>query len=312
MNRRSLFSRSARPALFHAYAQRPDYFQVHVEPLEQRQLLAGNTYYVNDTWIDGNGGTLNFGDTVTAGAALDPVSSGIAGTYGVDCFGKSSTGSSDPSYSHIADAIAAAGSVDTVSLLEGTYTESDIVINKQVLFSGTGLSGTANTLIVPEVTSAHGGAADANFGAGTHAGVIIYSDQVTVQNVHLNGNGGGVGGSLNYHEGISTLYDTGGSPYSTVRNGSISPVQFGAVPDAGRPNRSLGLILIQNCQVDNVYWQGHRAVGQGGPAVRHDRLRGPESDYELRGEQCRSFGQPGFQPRRHSGDEPGQLSQQQP
>jgi hypothetical protein len=258
MNRRSLSTRlSKRLGVARAF-ERPDYFRVHLEPLEKRQLLAGNTYYVNDTWTDGNGGTLNFGDSVSASLTSDPNSFGISGTYGIDCFGKSSSGSFASGYEHIADAIAGAGAADTVSLIEGTYTESDIVINKAILFSGTGTSGSANTLIVPETTSAQTGAALANFGVGTHSGIFILSDSVTVQQVHLNGNGNpSLGGSLNYHQGITHLYDTqNGGAYSSIRNGSVTPIQIGNAPDAGRPNRSIALCLVQNVVVENTFWHG--------------------------------------------------------
>jgi hypothetical protein len=257
MNRRSLLPRAA----LCKSAPRPDYFRVHLEPLEKRQLLAGNTYYVNDTWIDNNGGSLNFGDSVTAGAGLDPNSTGLGGTYGIDCFGKSSTGSFSSGFEHIGDAIVAAASQDTVSLLEGTYTESDIVINRQILLTGTGTSGTADTLIVPEVATDQTAGALSNFGAAgtSHEGIIIYNSCVTVQQVHLNGNGNGsLGGSLNYHQGITHLYDTqtGGS-VSTIRNGSLTPQLFGNIPDPGtRPNRSEELDLVQNVLVENVFWRG--------------------------------------------------------
>src|SRR5262245_41259655 len=63
--------------------------RVHLEPLEQRQLLAGNTFYVDDNWIDSNGGFLEFGDVVESSS--DPVNNSIFADYGITAFGKADT-----------------------------------------------------------------------------------------------------------------------------------------------------------------------------------------------------------------------------
>jgi hypothetical protein len=257
MRRKSHLPRRALPFLSERPTDRPEYFKPQLEPLEERHLLT--TLYVNDSWIDGNGGLLNPGDPVSAGGVLDPISVGISGTYGVNCFGKSNFGNFTLSARYIANAVSAAANGDVISICEGTYTESDIVINKQLVISGTGTSGTADTLLVPETTSAQSGSALANFGVGTHSGLILYSDSAWVHGIHLNGSAGTAAtGSLNYHHGITTLYDTqAGGSYASTRNGSLTPIQLGAVPDPiNRPNRSTPTLRVENVLVENTFWHG--------------------------------------------------------
>ena len=48
----------------------------------------------------------------------------------------------------------------------------------------------------------------ANFAPSTHSGFIIHSQDVKIQSLRLDGSGNGaLSGSLNYHHGITTLFD---------------------------------------------------------------------------------------------------------
>jgi len=213
MNRRSLFGRFAVPLSANRTANRLEHRRVHMEPLEVRQVLA--TIYVDDNWVsqDPGAGNLSQGDTVISGTG------GITGSYGDDAFGlvsNATSGTGNPyltladappnniSTRYIDDAIGVANNGDIVSLLEGKFTESDIVIDKGITFRGFGSAGTngvGESLIVPEVTSTR---AELEFPTGSHQGIIIYSPNVTVTNLHVNGSGNGsLGGSLNYHQGDS-------------------------------------------------------------------------------------------------------------
>ncbi len=115
-------------------------------------------------------------------------------------------------------------------------------------------------MIVPEVTSSGD---QSNFGPGTRSGIIIYSPNVTIENLHLDGNGNaGLGGSLNYHQGITTLYDTqNGGDYSSLHNGFLPVIRLGA-PVNG--NRSIPAIHIDGVAVDNVAWHGITISARGG------------------------------------------------
>ncbi len=227
--------------------------RVQFEPLEDRKLL---TVYVNDNWVDLLGGPLQIGDFVTNDNDLNSPGS-ISGFYGVDAFGTGSDGSNIPGADKIADAVAATSDGETLVILGGTYTESDIVIDHPMTLSGDGAGGAAQTLIVPETTSS----GDlSNFGPGTHSGIIIYAPSVTVENLRLDGNGNGtLSGSLNFHQGITTLYDMqNGGDYSSLHNGPLPPIQLGAPSsgDANIPQESVPSLLIQNVEVDNVFWHG--------------------------------------------------------
>ncbi len=214
MNRRSLFGRLAAP-LARQTAQRMEHYRAQVEPLEDRKMLS-ITNYVDDNWVDIDaGGTapLAIGDTVVSSA--DAVHNTITAVYGTDAFGHVTaasisggpTGLTGGALIH--DAIQYGldnpGSGTTVSLLEGTYSESDIVITHTMAFKGSGQSGTTNTLIVPDIASSHTNLTE--FGANTHSGIIIYAPSVTVSNLHINGSGNTPLGTLQFHQGITTLYD---------------------------------------------------------------------------------------------------------
>jgi hypothetical protein len=186
------------------------------EPLEFRRLLA-SIYYVNDDWenLTDPGQPVEFLDEVSDGVS-------ISGFYGINAFG-TVEGTSLPEYDQIFDAIQASLAGDTVHILAGTYAESDIVIDRPLTITGDGRDA---TFIVPEVTSADENTA---FHAGTHAGIIIYSPDVTIQDLEIDGNGNGtLGGSLHFHQGITTLYDKQGSGnYASLHNGSLAPSNLG-------------------------------------------------------------------------------------
>lgn len=93
-------------------------YRLRNEILEGRRMLASTTF-VNDTWVDLNGGTLEVGDLVSAtGDASD-----IAYEFGTEAFA---------SINEAIDAVDAGG---TVEVLAGTYVE-DVIIDKPVTIEG--------------------------------------------------------------------------------------------------------------------------------------------------------------------------------
>ncbi|MBX3439910.1 MAG: hypothetical protein KF861_20640 [Planctomycetaceae bacterium] len=126
----------------------------HLEPLEDRLLLAAVTY-VNDNWtfVSGYGPTLEEGDLVRSNLDAGTV---IQAEYGFDAFG-TVAGLSLSQFATIHSAIENTETSSTtpgvVNLLPGTYRESDIVIDKTMTIRGRELSGVRTSVIVPEVTS---------------------------------------------------------------------------------------------------------------------------------------------------------------
>ncbi|MEX2111568.1 MAG: hypothetical protein WD845_00185, partial [Pirellulales bacterium] len=253
MNRNSLFGRLSSTFAAGANASRPESYRTQIEPLEVRQVLSA-TFYVNDNWQEAGAlhpGTLEMGDTVVSSA--DPVNSAITAIYGFTAFGKVTsivtgaqflTQGSDPfggtvpfdmQYIYSAIQKAANNNFDVVSIIEGTYTESDIVVNKsQLILTGSGVLNTpgstgpyvsgSDTLIVPEVASTK---AEQEFPVGSHSGIIVYASDVEVKDVRLDGSGGGAG-TFNYHHGVTTLYEAqggvdgvGGTDYASTRAGNL-------------------------------------------------------------------------------------------
>jgi hypothetical protein len=254
MNRKSLFGRFVNQVKGSA-AERPEYARMRLEPLEDRKMLVA-TIYVNDNWVNVTdpGNPVQVNDVVVN--SLDAVNpGGIIATYGTDAFG-TVDGTSVAGFSLIYDAIQAVDSGGQINLLDGTYTESDIVIDKPLIFQGA--SG-ATSLIRPEVVSS---GATSNFGVGTRSGIIIYSPSVTVSDVTVDGNANGsLGAGLNFHHGITTLYDTqNGGDYSSLRNGNLPVIQLGTIANQ---QRSIPALRIQNVTVNDVFWHG---ITMGAPA----------------------------------------------
>ncbi|REK12709.1 MAG: hypothetical protein DWQ37_10785, partial [Planctomycetota bacterium] len=247
MNRKSLVARLLDSTGSNHIADRQRYSNMQLEPLEDRKMLAA-TVYVNDNWVNVSdpGNPVEVGDFVTNGNdTINP--GGIFAEYGVDAFG-TVDGSSVVGNEFIRDAIPNVDADGTLEILEGTYTESDIIIDSPMIVTG---AVGATTLIVPETESSGD---DNNFGVGTHSGIIIYSPSVTVSNLTLDGNGNGsLTGSLNYHHGVTTLYDSqNGGDYASLHNGNLPLVQLGAISG----NRSVPDLRIDNVTVNNVYWHG--------------------------------------------------------
>src|SRR5262249_34439645 len=72
-----------------------------------------------------------------------------------------------------------------------------------------------------------------------------------------------LGAGLNFHHGITTLYDTqNGGNYNSLRNGSLPLIHLGTLngPDVegspDRPRASVPSLDINNVAVSNVYWHG--------------------------------------------------------
>ena len=244
----------------------PRRFQL--EPLEDRKMLtAGDTNAaVAQNWVDvtaTSAGTVAVGDTTYLKGAADPSHAGESflvlgpdngfNEYGVDDFGAvTSIGHVDGATGDVvinsaisATTVAGEGLIhdaienmaatggQTVSILAGTYKESDIVIDRPLTLKGatsTTNPGPSQTLvnlvtIEPDVASVHG---DANFPSGSHQGIIVNSPSVTVQSLTIDGNGNGsLAGSFNYQAGITTLFDMqAGGDYLAEHN-QAGPVRDG-------------------------------------------------------------------------------------
>ena len=259
----NLFARRGiRPRTAHtSISKRRETQLVGLEPLEDRKMLAVGTAYINDNWTNDDGPDLDFGDFVSSTGADGLI---ITAEYGFDAFG-TVDGQSLAGAATIADAIANTTVGGTLNILAGTYSESDIVVTKGMTVRG--ITGATQATIVPEVLSSHATAED--FAADTHSGFIIYSASVTIDNLKIDGNGNGsLGGTLNYHHGITTLYDTqNGGNYSTVRNGSLAPSNMGG--DDATTN-----IRIQNVTVTNTWWHGITLSGINGTNIRGNTITG--------------------------------------
>ncbi len=302
MNRRSLFGRFAAPLSIDRTAKRPEHRKMRLEALEDRKVLA-ITVYVNDNWTELpalSNGTLEIGDSVYDAA------NNITASYGTTAFG-TVTGTIDvpslPGAAFINDAINATNvsDGDTVSILEGTYTESDIVVNKQLTINGHGHTDLANnaelqgamlpygeyvqnaaaeTLIVPATSSAH---VNGEFPNNTHSGIIIYSEGVTISNLRLDGSGNsGNTGAMAYHQGITTLYelqDASGTPHNYVpysgndgNNGANMPLKvLGAAMNTA--NRTLAKLYINEVTVDNTWWHGITMSANSGQQYGQNALK---------------------------------------
>lgn len=246
MNRKSLFGRLAKSMKVLSTAERQEYFRVHLEPLEERKLLA--QIYYNDDWENETSPLMDPLEGHLVGHATDfGTVSGLV--YGEEAFGRGEVaGGGD--WPLIKDAIGDSDVLDgdTLNIAPGTHFESDIVVDKLLL-----VKGAAGNLIVPGQTS---DALTADFASGTHSGIIIYASSVTIQNINLDGNGNtNLTGSLHYHQGITTLYTAPGGFYQTANNGSISAIQLG---DAGfhGANETEPWIEIDGVTVKNVFWHG--------------------------------------------------------
>jgi hypothetical protein len=238
MNRKSLFGRLADSTKAFRTAERQEYFRVNLEPLEDRKMLA-TTVYVNDNWIRANNAaTLVIGEFVTS-------TEGPSGSYGIDVFGTTSTGSLAGA-ALIADAIDNVDEPGTVVILDGTYAESDIVIDKQITLTGN--SQVTPPTIVPETASSDSSGA---FASGTHSGLIVYSANVTIRDLIIQGTGNGF--TRDYHHGITTIHDTPAG--GTVRDGTLTLKTLGPQGQPGA-NSSVPNLLIQRVDVRNTYWTG--------------------------------------------------------
>jgi hypothetical protein len=239
-------------------ASRLEARRVRFEPLEDRKMLAATVYH-NDNWVNVSdpGNPVEMFDVVVNSA--DTINTGgVVGVYGSDAFG-TVDGTSLPGAKLIYDALVATDSGGQLNILEGTYTESDIVIDRPLSVVGAN-PDLATTLIIPEATSSKSSAT--NFGVGTRSGIILYSPNVTIENLTLDGNGNGsLGGSMHYHHGITTLYDTqNGGNYSSLRNGTLPPSNLGSA-------HSTTNFEIVGVTVKNAWWHGITLSGLSGQTI---------------------------------------------
>ncbi|REK19327.1 MAG: hypothetical protein DWQ37_01375, partial [Planctomycetota bacterium] len=226
-------------------------------------MLAATVYY-SDNWVNVSdpGNPVEQFDFITnANDTINP--GGIFVEYGVDGFG-TVDGTSLPFADDIYDAVQQTDAGGELFLLEGTYQESDIVIDRPLTLSGAD-PNLAETLIVPETTSAQ--TDPTNFGVGTRSGIILYSPNVTIRDLKLDGNGNGaLGGSLHYHHGITTLYDTqNGGDYASLRNGNLPVFNFGSA-------HSTTNFEIRDVTITNTWWHGITLSGASGQTIGNNSV----------------------------------------
>ena len=112
----------------------------------------------------------------------------------------------------------------TVNVAAGTYLESDITITLPLTLSG---AGEGSTKIGPAVADSQ--VCTTGLDVGNHHGILIRSSGVTVQGLTVDGNLGTVGGTLNFHMGITTDYATATYNNITVKNVTVKNVWFRGV-----------------------------------------------------------------------------------
>ncbi len=236
---------------------------VGLEPLEERKLLTAVTYY-NDNWVnlDNPGGPVAEGDQVRSSLDSGPF---IVAEYGFNAFGVVG-GTSLAQFATIHSAIQNTDPSGTLNLLPGTFKESDIVIDRSMSIIGRVVSNVRTAVIVPEVTSAK---ADGDFPVGTRSGFIINAPNVTIDSLQIDGDGnnGVLGGSMHYHHGITSIFDTqAGGNYSSLRAGNLAPNNLSA--DDADAN-----VVIRNLDVRNTYWHGITLSGTSATNMAGNRIQ---------------------------------------
>ncbi len=237
--------------------RRPSFPRPALEELERRTLLTVASTFVDDNWnlaVDtAPFGVLNVGDVVNN--TNDTVNPGtIVKTYGVDGFGTVTTGSATGSVSgsaKIADAVANTSAGGTVNLLQGTYQESDILLNKALTVQGIGATNN-DVRIVPSVADGHA-VNTALFDPGSHNALEVRSSNVTVKDLTVDGDGGvGGTGSRNFRGGVATNYNIGSFSNLTATNLQLKNLwTVGVYFDGGFGTLSSGN-LANNNQVNQV------------------------------------------------------------
>jgi len=211
-----------------------------LEMLERRSLLSAPAQvWINDNWVithDVATAGLSYGDTV-ANTGIGDDGSVAGATYGMNAF------------SRIADGIAAVAAGGAVSIVSGTYSESDIAVDRPVVIDGG--ADRNRVRIVPAAASAKTGRL---FDAGVHSAFVLQSGGVAIENLTIDGDGGvGGGGSHNFRGGI--VYDyRSGVPYNniTIFNTHILNVlDLGIYLDGGYRAVSSGQI-VRNNSIENI------------------------------------------------------------
>ncbi len=107
----------------------------------------------------------------------------------------------------------------TVNVANGTYTESNILVAKALTINGQSQAG---VLLRPAIADAHD---DSAFGgAAVSNGFVVQSNNVTVQNLTIDGNANGtLAGTQNFRAGVITDNTAPGQPFSglTVQNVTV-------------------------------------------------------------------------------------------
>jgi len=162
-----------------------------IENLETRRLLSGSAVvYVNAAWAGSTNGS-------------DPGSLGAGNSFGYDEFADIQSG---------VNAVASGG---TVIVDNGSYAQSNIVVNKSMTIEGQSQSGVT---VSPSMTDSHD---DSAFGGTASNGFIIEASNVTIEDLTIDG-----GANQNFRAAVITNSANDGNTYNdtTVQDVTVNNI----------------------------------------------------------------------------------------
>jgi hypothetical protein len=174
-------------------------------------------------------------------------------------------GSQSNPFSTISAAISSAQADDTISIAAGTYAEN-VVVNKPLVLSGPGGTGSGAAVIAPVANDP---------GAGVN--VVVEASNVTIEGLTINGTSSTLTGgqsfnnvSINAATGIANV-DAVGNAYTisglTVQNNVIENfTHFGVLGDGGDPSVATSLSTdntISGNTIDNIPVVASAPIGTG-------------------------------------------------
>ena len=123
-------------------------------------------------------------------------------------------------YLTITAAINAAVDTDTIHILPGTYTESNILVSHAITIEGSSETG---VILAPGIVDGH---LDNAYGAPVSNGFLINASGVTIQCLTIDGNANtGLSGTQNFRNAIIT-YSSNASIYNTFNDTVIDSVKI--------------------------------------------------------------------------------------
>ena len=162
-------------------------------------------------------------------------------------------------YATIQAAIVAAVPGDIILVAPGTYTESNILVDKSVIIKGTGASRN-DVVIVPAGVD---GNVDNAFGSSAQNGFIIQAHAVTIRNLTIDGNPALTPGVYNFRAGIVTLdpSQAGGGTWNNLHVDNVA-IKYTWRRGISVFPRNVSGTVIENSSVEYVaYNQGMYLAG---------------------------------------------------